>query len=252
MKAGIWIDQRKAVIILLNDDGENMMEVESGVEEFHTKGGYGGARKDMPQDAKSDKKVQARRQKQTNDFFNNVMKQLPKLERLLVFGPGEGKKLFTSALKDKSKFAETKVKTETSDQLTLNQIHAKVQEYFRVNNTRTPKSEVGTKVSDNIIVKHEFVKIPVSDTTEIMVNEKLEALKQRYDRIIRAKVFYKKDKDPNAKNFVCEMEISIPGENLFAKSRSEELAKAIAETLKDIEKQLKKRKSKKDITKVRR
>lgn len=251
MKAGIWIDLRKAVIVLLNGEGDNIIEVESNVEEMHTGGGYGGKRKDMPQDARSDKKVEAHRQKQTRVFFNEVMKNLPKLERLLVFGPGDGKKFFTTTLKEKSKFAETKIKTETSDQLTMNQIHAKVQDYFRVKSTKAPTSKVSSEAIDSIVVKHEFVKIPVSDAMEIMVNEKLAVLKERYDRIIRAKVFYKKDKDPKTKNFVCEVELSIPGENLFATSRSEELVKAIAETFKDMEMQLRKWKSKKDVTKMK-
>jgi putative sigma-54 modulation protein len=251
MKAGIWIDLRKAVIVLVNGDNDSIMEVESNVEEMHTGGGYGGARKDMPQDARSDKKVEAHRQKQMRVFFNEVMKNLPKLERLLVFGPGDGRKFFTKALREKTKFAETRIKLEPSDQMTLNQIHAKVQEYFRVKNTKAPKSKVSSEAIDSIDVKHEFVKIPVSDATEILVNEKLALLKKRYDRIVRARVFYKKDKDPKTKNFVCELELSIPGENLFATSRSEELVKAIAETFKDMERQLRRWKSKKDITKVK-
>ncbi len=246
MNAGIWIDQRRAVIILLNGTSEDVLEVESGVEEFQAVGGYGGRRKDMPQDAQSDKKMQARRQKQTNVFFNNVMKQLPKLEKLLVFGPSEGKKLFTTALKEKSKFASTKVKTEASDQLTMNQMHAKVQAHFKVNNIRTPQQKVSAQSIDRIDVKHEFVKIPVSDATEILVNEKLAVLRERYTRIVRAKIFYKKDKDPKTKNFVCELELSMPGENLFATSRATELVKAIAETFKDMERQLRKWKGKKE------
>jgi putative sigma-54 modulation protein len=245
MKAGIWIDQRKAVIIMFNGEDEDVIEVTSDIEEFHAKGGFGGARKDMPQDAQSDKKFQARKQKQIKQFFAEVLKKLPKLERLLVFGPGETKKFFVAALRSRAKFADTRVKQDNAEQMTLNQMHARIQEHFKLKNTRPQKQSINNIPLVNIEVEHEFVKMRVSDAMEIMVNEKLAALKKRYDRIIRAKVFYKKDKDPNAKNFICEMELSFPGENLFAVSRATDLALAITETIKDLERQLRKWKSKK-------
>jgi len=240
MKAGIWIDQRKAVIITLDGEEENVIEVISDVEEYPAKGGFGGARKDMSQDALSDKKFQARKQKQTKQFFTEVLKQLPKPERLLVFGPGETKKFFIATLRSRAKFADARVKQESAEQMTQNQMHAKVREHFKLKNSRPQKESISNTVLVNIEVEHEFVKMRVSDAMEIMVNEKLAALKSRYDRIIRAKVFYKKDKDPNAKNFICEIELSFPGENLFAVSRATELPLAITETIKELERQLRK------------
>jgi ribosomal subunit interface protein len=242
MKAGIWLDMRRAFIVLLEEAEEKVFEVESQVEDYHIHGGYGGARKDMPQDARSDKKLQARRELQLRRFNMDIIDKLPRLERLLVFGPGEAKTQFVATLKEHVDFRETPVVTETADMMTQNQIRARVQDFFAVRDpmplTDMPEVPVG-----NVDVTHEFVNMAVSPTTEALVNQKLEKFMKRYPWIVRAKAFYKLDKDPGDKNFVCEIELSVPGKNIFSKARAEDLPKAIAETMEELRRQLRKRKT---------
>jgi ribosome-associated translation inhibitor RaiA len=243
MNAGIWIDQRKAVVVLLNGQEEDLFEVNSKVEEAHTKGGYGGANKSMPQDARSDKKVQARRQKETKQFFDDVAKKLPKLESLYVFGPGDGKKFFSTAMKEKAKFRDTTIKTANADQLSLNQIHARVQDFFKVRNTKTPKVKPTPVAEDATIVEHTFIKMRSNPAIKALVNEKLETFKQRYP-VVSAHFLYTKEKT-GVNNIQCEIKIDLPGITLFAVSSSNALPASVSDALKDIERQLGRWKSQK-------
>jgi ribosomal subunit interface protein len=241
MNGGIWLDQQKGVIVLLEGENENIQEIESGIEDYRVHGGYGGANKGLPQDARSDKKLQARRELQTKRFFDEIVRSLPQLQKLYVFGPGETKTQFVTALGEHVEFKDSRIVTEAADQMTTNQIRAKVLEFFAARNTM-PLEDVPEVSHGAIDVTHEFVNMDVSEATEALVNQKLEKLMKRYSWIVRAKAFYKLDKDPDDKNFVCEIELSVPGKNMFAKARAVDLAKAIAETIEELRRQLRKRK----------
>ena len=241
MNAGIWMDRRNAIIVLCDDSSEEILEVESDVEEFNLHGGYGGARKDLPQDAQSDKKLLARKQLQTQKYFRDIISRLPELQELYVFGPGDARKQFIKEVKSDYVFENTEVTEEPAEQMTLNQLRSQVRDFFGLNNLKTD-DQTTTGTATTISVEHEFVNIPVSDPIEIMVNEKLEKLRKKFPMLIRAKAYYKLDKSPDNRNMLCEMELSIPGQNLFAQSRSEEMVKAVAEVLNDLRRQLKRRK----------
>lgn len=238
MKAGIFIDRRKALIIVPGKTSDKVTEIRSHIEEFHAWGGYGGARKDMPQDAQSDKKLEARKRKQTKQFIDEVIAALPRASRLYVFGPGETKTILATAIAKHPDLKELRIAVEPARWLTPAQMSARVREHFKVAFTRLPAENGSLPQLD---VKHEFVRIAVSDATEIMVNERLQKLRKRYNWIIRARVYYKMEKDPHARNMVCEIELSVPGQNLFAKARAVELPQAIAETFEELRRQLRKK-----------
>jgi len=56
-------------------------------------------------------------------------------------------------------------------------------------------------------------------------------------------VFFKIDKDAAGIDKVCEVELSAPGPRVFAFSKEKNFEMAVKETISDLEKQLKKRKS---------
>lgn len=89
----------------------------------------------------------------------------------------------------------------------------------------------------------QFVKMPTSETMETFVNERLEKLEKKYDWIIKADVFYKLENDPTGKGKICDIRLSVPGPRIFATSDEKSWEAATDETIRDIEKQLKKRKS---------
>lgn len=75
--------------------------------------------------------------------------------------------------------------------------------------------------------------------------DKMDQLAERYDWIVRGDVFFKEEKDTTqGRGKICEIRLSVPGPRLFAESDKESFHAALAETLKEIERQLKKHKSK--------
>lgn len=88
----------------------------------------------------------------------------------------------------------------------------------------------------------QFVGIPTSDTLETFVRKKLKKLSKKYDWIIRVDVFYKQEKDKKGKGKICEMQLSLYGPRIFAASKEESFEAATDQTIRDLEKQLKKRK----------
>jgi hypothetical protein len=127
---GIWLDQRKAIIVLLKGDDERLVEIESNLETFRPHGGYGGANKQLPQDAINDKKYLARKNDQLRAYFKNIVSILPPAEELYILGPGEGRKLFVNFLNDEPKFKEVWLISEACDSIPVAQIIQKVKEHY--------------------------------------------------------------------------------------------------------------------------
>lgn len=89
----------------------------------------------------------------------------------------------------------------------------------------------------------QFVKMQTSDHLETFAIKKLSRLAKRFDWIIKADVFFKLEKDPKRKGKTCDIQLSVPGPRIFAKSSDETFEAAADETIRDLEIQLKKRKS---------
>ncbi len=88
----------------------------------------------------------------------------------------------------------------------------------------------------------QFVKMPTSEHMEAFAIKKLKKLAKKYDRIIKADVFYKLEKDPKGKGKICDIQLSLPGPRVHASSNKEGFEFATDETIRDLEKQLKRRK----------
>ena len=92
-------------------------------------------------------------------------------------------------------------------------------------------------------VNIQFVNLPTSDFLTESVTEKLNKLENKYDWIIGAKVFYKKEKEEAGKGSICEIDLSVPGPKLFASSKEKNFEVATRNTISDLKKQLNKRKA---------
>jgi ribosomal subunit interface protein len=77
---------------------------------------------------------------------------------------------------------------------------------------------------------------------EVLVEEKLAYLAGKYEWIINADVFFKKEKETHGKGHICEIKLSLPGPLVFASSDKDSFESAVAETVNDLDKQLRKRK----------
>jgi ribosome-associated translation inhibitor RaiA len=82
-------------------------------------------------------------------------------------------------------------------------------------------------------IKIQFVQVPKSEAVESFAIKKL----------IGADVFYKLEPDTKGKGKICEIRLSLPGPRVFAFSDEASFEAATDETLRDLDKQLKKRKS---------
>lgn len=89
----------------------------------------------------------------------------------------------------------------------------------------------------------QYVKMPFSEAMTQNMIWKLEKLGERYPWITQARVFFKLENDPAGNGKICEIELSMPGPNVFASSRDFNFELAAKETTREIEIQLKKRKA---------
>ncbi len=89
----------------------------------------------------------------------------------------------------------------------------------------------------------QFVQLTRSESLEAFTQEKLDKLENKYDFIIRAEVHIKKQDGMDPKGFICNIKLSVPGPQVFAESNEDSFEAAVSATVKDLEKQLSKRKS---------
>lgn len=93
-------------------------------------------------------------------------------------------------------------------------------------------------------VEVQFVDLNHSDSMEAFANEKLGKIGRKFDWVIGAKVFYKKEQHNNEENYLCEIKLSAPGPEIFAHENDTNFEKATNKVIKQLEIQLEKRKSK--------
>lgn len=91
-------------------------------------------------------------------------------------------------------------------------------------------------------VNIQYINVDVSETLSTFTKSKLEKLFLRYEFLISAMVYFKKEDGEHDTGKICNMELSLPGPRIFATSNEENYEVAVRETIKDLERQLKKRK----------
>lgn len=91
-------------------------------------------------------------------------------------------------------------------------------------------------------VNFQYVNTDVSETLSAFTEEKLEKLADKFDFIISAQVYFKHDDKDHEAGKICNIELSLPGPRIFAKSSKHSYELAVSETINDLIRQLKKRK----------
>ncbi len=89
----------------------------------------------------------------------------------------------------------------------------------------------------------QYVKMPESETMSAYTIARLEKLAKKYEWLINAVVYFKMDKDAAGIGKICEIELSAPGPRIYASSKEKNYEMAVKNTITDLERQLKKRKS---------
>lgn len=90
-----------------------------------------------------------------------------------------------------------------------------------------------------------YVHVKASNRLEEFTTEKLKKLKNRYDFIVSADVYFKTE-NSTAKDSgrICEIQLNVPGPELFISANEENFEKAVYKTIGDLKRQLQKRKEK--------
>ena len=94
-------------------------------------------------------------------------------------------------------------------------------------------------------IVYEYHDVNPSMHLENFVAEKLNKLKEKYDFILRADVFFKKENtSSDAIGLICNIRLSMPGPRMFAEASHGNFESSISESINDLERQLRKRKEK--------
>lgn len=116
---GLWIDHRKAIIVQINGDLDEIHTITSNMEK-HIR--HSGGRPDDIQDNKFNNHL--------NEYYDKVKSFLRDANSILLFGPGEAKVELSVRLKGDT-LGDRIADIEVEDKMTEGQIAAKVREYFK-------------------------------------------------------------------------------------------------------------------------
>ena len=125
-QAGLWIDHRKAVIVIITEAGEEIKHITSNMEK-HVRFTGGTASEDGSTEDVRDRQFGNR----LNSYYDGVVAIIRGADSIQIFCPGEAK----SELKKRLEHEGLKgriVGIETVDKMTERQIAAKVREHFRI------------------------------------------------------------------------------------------------------------------------
>ncbi len=124
-QAGLWIDHRKAVIVLISDGVEEESKtIESGMEKHVRFTGGDGSEDGSSEDVRD-------RQfgNHLNSYYDRIIAVVRSAESVQIFGPGEAKGELEKRLKNEG-LKDHALSVETADKMTDRQISAKVREHF--------------------------------------------------------------------------------------------------------------------------
>jgi hypothetical protein len=121
-KAGLWIDHRKAVIVIVTEAGEEIKEILSNMEK-HTRFTGGTASMDGSTEDVRDRQYG----NHLNNFYDSIIAILRSADSIQIFGPGEAKGEFAKRL-EHAGLKQHILAIETADKMTDRQIAAKVRE----------------------------------------------------------------------------------------------------------------------------
>ena len=122
---GLWIDHRKAVIVIVTENGEEIKEISSNMEK-HVRSMGGTASEDGSTEDVRDRQFG----NHLNSYYDGVIAWIRDAEAIQIFGPGEAKGELEKRLKDKG-YKGHILANETMDKMTDRQIAAKVRERFQ-------------------------------------------------------------------------------------------------------------------------
>ena len=122
-EVGLWIDHRKAVIVVIKDEVEEIKKITSNMEKHVRFSGGDGSEQGSSEDVRD-------RQygNHLNTYYDEVIEYIRDADSIQIFGPGEAKGELEKRIQHEGLNARLTV--ETVDKMTDRQISAKVREHF--------------------------------------------------------------------------------------------------------------------------
>jgi len=123
-QAGLWIDHRKAVIVMVTEEGEEIREIASNMEK-HVRFTGGTASEDGSTEDVRDRKFG----NFLNSYYDEVVAAVRGADSIQIFGPGEAKGELRKRL-EREGLKGRVLAIETVDKMTDRQIAAKVRDHL--------------------------------------------------------------------------------------------------------------------------
>jgi len=147
-KVGLWIDHRKAIVVIFTDKGEETALVISKTERQLRRSG------DSPlkgpyesQMVPADDSRQKARTAHLNVYYDAVIASIGDAESIFLFGPGEAKGELKKRL-ERDRLGGRITAVETADKMTDRQIAARVRQHFaELRSTSGPKRKAPRRSS---------------------------------------------------------------------------------------------------------
>lgn len=129
VNAGVWIDHRKAVVVLLSDNGEEIKRLKSIIPHRARAAGPRSTNSYTPNDFVAEDRLERKFASYLNEFYDEVIDCTHDAEAILIMGPGKAKGELRKWIESK-KSRRTVAELETVDKMTDRQVAAKVRRYF--------------------------------------------------------------------------------------------------------------------------
>ncbi|MGO3183107.1 MAG: ribosome hibernation-promoting factor, HPF/YfiA family [Aequorivita sp.] len=94
-------------------------------------------------------------------------------------------------------------------------------------------------------INFEYHDVAASERLEAFVAERLNKLETKYDSIVSADVYFKKQNSSNPElGKICNVRLSMPGPTIFAEASNSSFEASVAKVITELRTQLQKRKEK--------
>ena len=128
--AGLWIDHRRAVVVVVTDKGEETRTIESHAEKHIQRAA--GSRHGGPFESQAVPADDSHQREYTGEldrYYDRVAAHVRGAEAVMIFGPGEAKGELKKRIEQDPAGGRV-VEVETADRMTVSQIVAKVRQRF--------------------------------------------------------------------------------------------------------------------------
>ena len=131
-QVGLWIDHRKAVIVTIENEVEEIREIASNMEKRirYSSGSRSNSRNNL-QGSKSEDVRDRKFDNHLSQYYQEIITLIRDADSIWILGPGEAKGELLNSLKNEG-LEGLVVGIETEDKMTDNQIAAKIRDHYLV------------------------------------------------------------------------------------------------------------------------